>query len=75
VKLHEYPRPPGDTGIGLHWFPDAHHCRPDDLAIFVSELSALGVSWLAMVADLDHPVTQPLIRGLRELGIQPIVQI
>jgi len=75
VKIHEYPRPPGDTGIGLHWFPDAHHYRPNDLAAFAPELSALGVSWLAMVSDLDHTVPERFIRGLRELGIEPIVRI
>ena len=75
MEVYEYPRPPGDTGIGLHWFPDAHHYRPGDLATFAPELSALGVSWLATVSDLDHTVPEPFIRGLRELSIEPIVRI
>jgi len=75
VEIYEYPRPPGDTGIGVHWFPDMEHYQPDDLNVFAPELSALGVSWLAMISDLEHTVPEYFIRGLLELGIEPIVRI
>ena len=75
MKIHEYPRPPRDTGIGVHWFPDPYHYRPDDLATFASELCALGVSWLVMVSDLDQAVPETFLRRLRELDIEPIVRV
>jgi len=75
MKIHEYPRPSRDTGIGVHWFPDPYHYSPEDLATFAPELSALGLSWLAMISDLDQTVPETFVRGLRELGIEPIVRI
>ena len=75
MDIHEYPHPPGDTGIGVHWFPDVDHYAPSDLATFAPELSALGVSWVAMMSDLGRAVPEHFIRGLRELGVEPIMRI
>ena len=75
MDICDYPRPPGDTGIGFHWFPDMDHYHPGDLSIFGPKLSALAVSWLAMVSDMDHSIPEYFIRGIRELGIEPILRI
>lgn len=73
MNLHEYPRPPFDTGIGVHWCAGISHISAAHLRSFwLPQLEELGVTWLK-VADQRYAL--PLVDELLAAGIMPIVQI
>ncbi|MBX2998298.1 MAG: hypothetical protein KF893_07270 [Caldilineaceae bacterium] len=73
MNLHEYPRPPFDTGIGIHWCAGIGHVSTADLRSFwLPQLEELGISWVK-VADQRRAL--PLVEELLAAGIMPIVQV
>ncbi len=75
MKLDDYPRPPGDTGIGFHWFPTLGNYSQTDLDTFMPRLKALGVNWLALLSDPVGPISETFIRRLIEEAIEPVIRI
>lgn len=75
MKILEYPRPVGDTGIGFHWFPDIHHYYVNQFDVFIPGLRALGASWLTVLSEPDKPIPEFFIRGLIEHGIEPVIRV
>jgi hypothetical protein len=75
MKLYQYPRPKGDTGIGFHWAPNVYHYHQGDFDLFAPELTALGVSWLVVLSEPAKPIPEFFIKGLLERGIEPVVRI
>lgn len=74
MHLAEYPRPPGDTGIGFHWHPEVWFNDPPTLARFLPELKAMGTSWLCVICALDR-FPREFLEGLIQNRIEPIVRI
>lgn len=73
MELHEYPRPPFDTGIGVHWCAGISHVTATQLRSFwLPQLEELGITWVK-VADQRRAL--PLVEELLAAGIVPIVQI
>lgn len=73
MNLHAYPRPPQDTGIGIHWSAAANACPLDEIEKFwLPELRALGVKWVKIAHQRN---AAPLARALLAGQIMPIVQI
>jgi hypothetical protein len=74
MELHEYPRPPHDTGIGVHW------CAGYATAVGMSkirefwlpELKAMGVKWVKIY---NHDGALDFAELLLAEGIMPIVRI
>ena len=75
MKILEYPRPVGDTGIGFHWFPDIYHYYETQFDILIPRLKALGASWLTILSEPDKPMPEFFIRGLIEHGIEPVIRV
>ncbi len=75
MELANFFRPPEDTGIGFHYFPDACHYRREDLARWVPELKMMGASWLTVISDLTERIPQAFIRELIVNHIEPVVRI
>ena len=75
MKVLEYPRPVGDTGIGFHWFPDINHYYQNQFDIFIPRLKTLGASWLTVLSEPDKPIPEFFIRGLIEHGIEPVIRV
>ncbi len=75
MKILEYPRPDGDTGIGFHWFPDMYHYEQRQLDIFAPRLKAMGASWLTILSEPAKPVPELFIKGLLSQGIEPIIRV
>ncbi|MBI3733548.1 MAG: SpoIID/LytB domain-containing protein [Chloroflexi bacterium] len=75
MRLFDYPRPPGDTGIGFHYFPDMGHYRHEDFSRWMPILKSLGVSWLTLLAPLDQPIAETFVKGLQDGGVEPLIRI
>jgi len=75
MDLLAYPRPPGDTGIGFHYFPDMDHYGQADLARWLPELKAMGASWLVMLSPLEEPISASFLAGLVGAGIEPVIRV
>jgi hypothetical protein len=75
MKILDYPRPAGDTGIGFHWFPDMYHYEKGQLDTFVPKLKAMGASWLTVLSEPSKPVPELFIKGLLAQGIEPIIRV
>lgn len=67
------PFPVRSSRLGFHYFPDTVHFRDSDLAKWVPELTAMGISWLVIQSPLDRAIPEKFIRGLVEAGIEPLV--
>jgi hypothetical protein len=63
-----------DTRLGLHYFPDTLHYRQADLQLWLPELKSLGVAWLVLRTDLNRAIPEAFLRGLKQAGIEPIIQ-
>ncbi|MGB9594415.1 MAG: hypothetical protein ACPL7R_09815, partial [Anaerolineae bacterium] len=75
MDIASYPRPAGDTGIGVHWFPDTQHYDRAWLKRFGPVLKTLGASWLTVMSGISDPVPEHFLEGLRDRAIEPIVHL
>lgn len=75
MKILDYPRPRVDTGIGFHWFPDTYHVQTAHLDLFAPRLKTMGVGWLTVLSEPDKAIPESFMRGLIDLGIEPIVRL
>ncbi len=77
VDLARFPRPRGDNGRGLHWFPT----RAQSQAVvdrFVPELVAMHLHWLVILQGLDDgnlAANDYLVDRLNAAGITPVMRI
>lgn len=65
---------PPDPRCGFHYYPDTLHYRESDLLTWLPELQSLGVSWLVLHSEYDRAIPEVFLRGLKQAGIQPIIQ-
>ncbi len=70
-----FPRPPRDRKIGFHYFPDSAHFTSRDQQHWLPVLERLGASWLTVVADPTEVIPREFLQSLKEVGIEPIVEI
>ena len=75
MRLMDYPRPPGDTGIGFHYFPDYLHYSQDDFNRWLPILQSMGASWLTLLAPFDGNIPEFFVRGLLSAGIEPVIRL
>ncbi|HID62877.1 MAG TPA: SpoIID/LytB domain-containing protein, partial [Anaerolineae bacterium] len=75
MRIEDYPRPEGDTGIGFHWFPDVFHYHKTNFDTFAHILANLGASWLLLLSEPAKPIPEFFIRGLLERNIEPIIRV
>lgn len=73
--MQNFPTPPNDTRIGLHFFPDTLHYRQQDMHAWVPQLKAIGASWLTLTAPIDRAIPEHFIRGLIDAGIEPVLHL
>ncbi len=60
--------------IGFHYFPDTFHYRENDLHTWLTEIQAMGASWLVLPTPVDRAIPEYFIRGLVENGVEPILR-
>lgn len=67
--LERWPRPPGDTGLGLHYVP-VGYVRPDgaDVETFIADLQAMHMTW-ATVLYADEKALQVAAPRFRRANI------
>jgi hypothetical protein len=60
--------------LGLHYFPDTLHYRDADLQTWLPELQDLGAGWLVLRTERDRAIPEQFLRGLKQAGVEPLVQ-
>lgn len=75
MRLDQFPRPRGDTGIGFHYYPDVTHFDRQSLSYWLAELKDLGASWLVLRSTLDETVPEYFVRELISAHVEPVVGI
>ncbi len=63
-----------DPRFGLYYYPDTFHYREADLQAWLPEMQDLGASWLVLRSDLDRAIPERFLRGLKQAGIEPVIQ-
>ncbi len=77
VDLRSFPRPAGDNGRGLHWFPTTAQSKAV-VDTFIPELVAMHIKWVTFVqglADYELHANEYLVRSLLAHGIMPVMRI
>ncbi len=63
-----------NSRLGLHYFPDTLHYREADLQTWLPELQELGAGWLVLRTEQDRAIPEHFLRGLKQAGIEPLIQ-
>ncbi len=73
MELKDYPRPPKDTGIGVHWSPgNAGAVGAGELRTkWIPQLQRMGVKWVKLL----HPGGVEFAELLLEADIMPVVRL
>ncbi len=73
MDLKDYPRPPKDTGIGVHWSPgNSGSVGLGELRkTWIPQLQRMGVTWVKLL----HPGGLELAEMLLAADIMPVVRI
>lgn len=75
MRLDQFPRPHGDTGIGFHYVTDTHHYDRQSLDYWLGELKELGASWLILPSTLESPVPDYFLRELIAAHVEPVILV
>ncbi len=73
MELKDYPRPPQDTGIGVHWSPaNSGSVGAGELREkWIPQLQRMGVKWVKLMHEGGVPFAELLL----EAGIMPVVRL
>ncbi len=74
MELHEFPRPPGDNGRGVHWSISVYEWGKRDWDFWAQQLLEMKIKWVKMLDDGGGSAL-PLARRLVDLGIMPVVRL
>ncbi len=75
MRLDQFPRPRGDTGIGFHYVTDTRHYDRHSLDYWLGELKDLGASWLILTSTLDATVPEFFLRELIAAHVEPVILV
>jgi hypothetical protein len=76
LALTDYPRPPSDTGMGLHWFPVSGGWTREQVDFYVGEMRQMGISWVKLLAGAGpQPEVDYLVTKLVENEMMPIIRL
>ncbi len=76
LPLSEYPRPPQDNGLGIHWTTNVYGQSPEVVDYFIAEMEAMGIKWVKFLNDgTDGRHNEYLIQQLVAHGMMPIMRI
>ncbi|HEY53383.1 MAG TPA: carboxypeptidase regulatory-like domain-containing protein, partial [Caldilineae bacterium] len=73
MRLRDYPRPPDDTGIGMHW-SGGHPAAVGSAKLrryWIPELQRMGVKWVKFLHDGGLEFAELLL----DAGIMPVVRL
>jgi hypothetical protein len=75
MTLDAFPRPPGDTGRGIHWVPTTSQ-SPDEVDRLLDEARAMRISWITFLNDgTAIGPNNYLVEQAVAHGIEPIMRV
>jgi DNA-binding response OmpR family regulator len=77
VNPATWPRPKGDNGQGLHWFPTTGQSR-QVVDRFVPELLAMRIKWVVFLNGIDDDdlgANDYLVQQLTRYDIEPVLRV
>lgn len=63
-----------NSRLGFHYFPDTLHYREADLQTWLPVLQEFGARWLVLRSDIKRAIPEHFLHGLKEAGIEPLIQ-
>lgn len=76
LPLSDFPRPPEDNGLGVHWSTYLYGQSDDTADFFVSELTRMNIKWVKLLNDgTTGRYYDDTIDRLVAHGIMPILRI
>lgn len=75
VAYPDYPRPEGDNGWGIHWFPTCGQ-SPGEVDRFIGEILDMHIKWVLFLnSGSDTRANKYLVEKLVENKMMPILRI
>ncbi len=71
--LDHFPRPPGDTGRGVHWSHSQYFWGKQDWGFWKEQLQTMNIKWVKMLDDGDGSA-EGLVKRLIDLEIMPVIR-
>lgn len=71
MKLREYPRPPADSGRGVHWSPSQYQWGRKDWLKWQKRILALGFKWIKINVPPDYNA-EALVKRLVDIEVMPV---
>ncbi|MCB0153639.1 MAG: hypothetical protein KDF65_02495, partial [Anaerolineae bacterium] len=71
--LEHFPRPPADTGRGVHWSHSQYFWGKQDWGFWKEQLQAMHVKWVKILDDGDGSA-EGLVKRLVDIKIMPVVR-
>ncbi len=75
LALHQYPKPRGDNGWGMHWIPTVSQNR-ETVDRFIVEVKNMRIKWVVFLNDNGNIGDNDyLVERLTANGIMPVMRI
>lgn len=74
MRLRDYPRPPNDTGFGIHTSPDWQD-RFEQSPGVLERLREMGLCWMMLFVGNDEPATHGDVQKILDAGFEIILRI
>ena len=71
--LEHFPRPPADTGRGVHWSHSQYFWGKQDWAFWKDQIQAMHLKWVKILDDGDGSA-EGLVKRLVDLKVMPVVR-
>ncbi len=71
MKLSEYPRPPADSGRGIHWSPSQYQWGRKDWLKWQKRILELGFKWIKINVPPDYNA-EALVKRLIDIEVMPV---
>lgn len=72
--LEQFPRPPGDTGRGVHWSNSPYLWGQDKWPFWKEQIQAMNLKWVKLLDDGSGSAFG-LIQRLIDIGVMPVVRM
>lgn len=73
IVLEHFPRPPADTGRGVHWSHSQYFWGKQDWGFWKEQLQAMHIKWVKILDDGDGSA-EGLVKRLVDIKIMPVVR-
>ena len=71
MKLSDYPRPPADTGRGVHWSPSQYQWGQNEWPKWRQRILDMGLKWIKVNVPPDYNA-EAIVKRLVDIEVMPV---